>query len=335
MSETTPAELLTPANEASTRDLIQRLRELVFTFAGPAPGETMGIFSDRDVQDTFKCLQAAADYLQRFFEREAAHAQAITALHEQLEFQRKRADDRVAAYERQSLELEKIREYGGDELNTWEATDAQLRTLQAEKESDAWHQGWNVAVHERDQARQAITALQSDKTNLVYANEAWRQQCEATDAQLRTVQAERDTAREHRENLIRDIQAEFGARFTAVVDEAYGDISVNTAFRVALRDEREAARVQVEELTAQLRTVQDELAGSADAYLEQGQELQHHIDENERLKAQLRMVGQALRDLSVRLRREHEQAGDPIERDTAFYCADELDALIQTLEPPA
>jgi hypothetical protein len=215
MSETTPAELLTPANEASTRDLIQRLRELVFTFAGPAPGETMGIFSDRDVQDTFKCLQAAADYLQRFFEREAAHAQAITALHEQLEFQRKRADDRVAAYERQSLELEKIREYGGDELNTWEATDAQLRTLQAEKESDAWHQGWNVAVHERDQARQAITALQSDK------------------------------------------------------------------------------------------------------------------------KAQLRMVGQALRDLSVRLRREHEQAGDPIERDTAFYCADELDALIQTLEPPA
>lgn len=60
-------------------------------------------------------------------------------------------------------------------------------------------------------------------------------------------EADRDTAREMLKNLIADIEAAMGDRYRQIVAEASGDISVNTAFRCAIRDEREASRIELED----------------------------------------------------------------------------------------
>lgn len=80
---------------------------------------------------------------------------------------------------------------------------------------------------------------------------------------LRASLAAEVARREHVEalllSLVTDIKAEMGDRYRAVVDEAAGDISVNTAFKVALQDEREQAHTEVESLTLALQESQDEL----------------------------------------------------------------------------
>lgn len=50
------------------------------------------------------------------------------------------------------------------------------------------------------------------------------------------------------DSLVADIKAAMGARYAEIVDEAEGDISVNTAFRAALAAERQASKDAIEEL---------------------------------------------------------------------------------------
>jgi hypothetical protein len=49
------------------RELSMRCRELVFAWAGGAAGEKEPL-GPKEINDTFKCLQAAADYLDNFVE---------------------------------------------------------------------------------------------------------------------------------------------------------------------------------------------------------------------------------------------------------------------------
>lgn len=55
--------------------------------------------------------------------------QALAALHEQLEFQRKRADDRVAAYERQAVELNDVRDALVEQKQALAALVAEMQAL--------------------------------------------------------------------------------------------------------------------------------------------------------------------------------------------------------------
>lgn len=68
--------------------------------------------------------------------------------------------------------------------------------------------------------------------------------------------AEKDVARRMLDYLCKDLAEAFGVGYAAIIDEASGDISVNTAMKVALRDEREAHRDALdaaEEENARLR----------------------------------------------------------------------------------
>ena len=91
---------------------------------------------------------------------------------------------------------------------------AECAALQAEKASDAWHQGWQVAVRERDDARREVAALRvqvdkltiltcdasscSGKDECTHALDPWRVLFERDDARaaLALVIAERDALKD-------------------------------------------------------------------------------------------------------------------------------------------
>lgn len=59
-----------------------------------------------------------------------------------------------------------------------------------------------------------------------------------------------ESARACLDSLVSDIHTAMGQRFTAIVDDAQGDISVNTAFKLALAEERQAANDRIDGLLA-------------------------------------------------------------------------------------
>lgn len=73
---------------------------------------------------------------------------------------------------------------------------------------------------------------------------------------IRTLTAERDGARACLDSLTTDIKEAMGQRYRDAVTEAQGDISVNTAFKVALRDEREDLAALTPALRALAQAVQ-------------------------------------------------------------------------------
>lgn len=61
--------------------------------------------------------------------------------------------------------------------------------------------------------------------------------------------------------LVRDIEEAFGQRYKDIVAEASGDISVNTAFKAALREERQ----QLADLYTALSKLRDQWRAKYDA----------------------------------------------------------------------